>query len=218
MIIFDLDGTLLNTAKDLEIALNYALKKHNLPQKNEQETLALLGNGIDMLVAGAIPNGKSNPDFPAVFATFKSYYSAHLNDYTTPYEGIIPLLQTLQQKGIKMGIISNKFDEGVKALAKKFFSGLIDYAQGVTETVKKKPAPDAVFALIKAQHAENEPNFYVGDSEVDIATANNAGVPCISVSWGFRSKETLQHLHAQTIIDKPQELLSVINESTRQTA
>ncbi len=210
MIIFDLDGTLLNTAKDLEIALNYALKTHNLPQKNEQETLALLGNGIDMLVAGAIPNGKNNPDFPKIFATFKNYYSEHLNDYTAPYEGIIPMLKTLQQKGIKMGIVSNKFDEGVKALAQKFFGGLIDYAQGVTDTVKKKPAPDAVFALIKEQHAENEPNIYVGDSEVDIATANNAGVPCISVSWGFRTKTTLQQLNAKTIIDKPEELLKFI--------
>lgn len=210
MIIFDLDGTLLNTAKDLEIALNYALKEHNLPLKNEQETLSLLGNGIDMLVAGAIPNGKSNPKFSEIFATFKSYYSEHLNDNTAPYEGIIPLLKVLQQKGIKMGIVSNKFDEGVKALAKKFFSGLINHAQGVTDTVKKKPAPDAVFALIKAQHAEQEANIYVGDSEVDIATANNAGVPCISVSWGFRSKTTLQHLKAQTIIDKPEDLLKFI--------
>ena len=105
MIIFDLDGTLLNTAKDLEIALNHALNTHNLPLKDEKETLKLLGNGIDMLVAGAIPEGKSNPKFPEIFATFKDYYSQHLNDYTAPYEGIIPLLETLRQKGIKMGNI-----------------------------------------------------------------------------------------------------------------
>ncbi len=213
MIIFDLDGTLLNTAKDLEIALNHALNTHKLPLKDEKETLKLLGNGIDMLVAGAIPEGKSNPQFPEIFATFKDYYSQHLNDYTAPYEGIIPLLETLHHKGIKMGIISNKFDDGVKELAKKFFSGLIAHAQGVTETVKKKPAPDAVFALIKEQKAEQENNIYVGDSEVDIATAQNAGLNCISVSWGFRTKETLKELGAQTIIDKPEELLKIITSA-----
>lgn len=130
MIIFDLDGTLLNTAKDLEIALNYALRSHNFPEKTEAETLALLGNGIDALVAGALPQGRQNPDFEPVFTTFKTYYSAHLNDYTAPYPGIIPLLQELRRRGVKMGIVSNKFDEGVKALAAKFFGGLIDYAQG----------------------------------------------------------------------------------------
>ncbi len=210
MLIFDLDGTLLDTAKDLEIALNYALKAHNYPQKSTAETLKLLGNGIDMLVAGALPSGKSNPEFSQIFATFKTYYSAHLNDYTAPYPGIIPLLKELKARNIKMGIVSNKFDEGVKALAAKFFSNLIGQAQGVSETVKKKPAPDAVFALISQLNAQNETNIYIGDSEVDIETAKNAGVPCISVSWGFRSKEFLQSVKAQKIIDAPNELLQLI--------
>lgn len=210
MIIFDLDGTLLNTAKDLEVALNYALRAHGFPEKNEAETLALLGNGIDVLVAGAIPGGRQNPDFDPAYATFKTYYSAHLNDYTAPYPGIIPLLQELQRRNIKMGIVSNKFDEGVKALAAKFFGGLIDYAQGVSDTVKKKPAPDAVFALIAAQDAAAEPNIYVGDSEVDIETARNAGLPCISVSWGFRTRQALQQIGAEIIIDRPEELLEHI--------
>lgn len=210
MIIFDLDGTLLNTAKDLEIALNYALRAHNFPEKTEAETLALLGNGIDALVAGALPQGRQNPDFEPVFATFKTYYSAHLNDYTAPYPGIIPLLQELRRRGVKMGIVSNKFDEGVKALAAKFFGGLIDYAQGVSNTVKKKPAPDAVFALIAAQNATTEPNIYVGDSEADIETAQNASLPCISVSWGFRTRDALLQHGAQTVIDRPEELLEHI--------
>ena len=109
-----------------------------------------------------------------------------------------------------MGIVSNKFDEGVKALAAKFFGGLIDYAQGVSDTVKKKPAPDAVFALIAAQDAAAEPNIYVGDSEVDIETARNAGLPCISVSWGFRTRQALQQIGAEIIIDRPEELLKHI--------
>ncbi len=210
MLIFDLDGTLLNTSYDLHASLNYALKTHNLQQKTLQETLSLLGNGIDILVAGAIKDGKNNPDFEKIYATFKTYYQEHINDYTVPYDGIIELLQTLKQKNIKMGIVSNKFDEGVKDLQKKFFNHLIDNAQGVSKTIKKKPCPDAVFELIKNSNATNEANIYIGDSEVDIETAKNANIPCISVSWGFRSKEYLESINAQIIIDTPKDLLKYI--------
>lgn len=210
MLIFDLDGTLLNTITDLHNALNYALKAHGFPEKTEQQTQQLLGNGIDILVAGALPEGKENPRFAETYATFKAYYSEHLNDNTAPYEGIIPLLQQLKARHIKMGIVSNKFDEGVKALAKQYFTGLIDLAQGTSDTVKKKPAPDAVFALIKELHAENENNLYIGDSDVDIETAKNADIPCISVSWGFRSKAFLKSINAHPIIDTPEELLKHI--------
>lgn len=210
MIIFDLDGTLLDTAKDLEIALNHTLHTYNLPQKTTKETLQLLGNGIDMLVAGAIPNGKENPDFDTIFKTFKDYYSKHINDYTKPYDGIIELLTELKKRNIKMGIISNKFDEGVKELAKKFFSNLIEHAQGVTPLIQKKPSPDAVFSLIKELNAKDEVNIYVGDSEVDIETAQNANIPCISVSWGFRTQEFLESISAQTIVNTPSELLTTI--------
>lgn len=210
MLIFDLDGTLLNTVKDLHIALNYALKTHNFPEKTIAETQMLLGNGIDILVAGALPNGKNNPKFTETYTTFKEYYSQHLNDYTAPYSGIIPLLQELKSRNIKMGIVSNKFDEGVKALAQQYFSNLIDNAQGTSDTVKKKPAPDAVYALIKKLHAENEKNIYVGDSDVDIETAKNAHIPCISVSWGFRSRAFLESIGANPLIDRPEDLLKYI--------
>ncbi len=210
MLIFDLDGTLLNTITDLHNALNFALKAHGFPEKTAAETQQLLGNGIDILVAGAIPNGQDNPKFPETYATFKAYYSAHLNDYTAPYPGILPLLTELKARHIKMGIVSNKFDEGVKALAKQYFTGLINHAQGTSDTVKKKPAPDAVFALIKELNAENENNIYIGDSDVDIATAKNAGIPCISVSWGFRSRKFLESVGADLIIDHPEELLTII--------
>lgn len=210
MIIFDLDGTLLNTIKDLRIALNHALKMHGFSEKSEAETLALLGNGIEALVAGAIENGRENPKFLETFCSFKAYYSAHLNDYTVPYPGILELWGELKRRGIKVGIVSNKFDEGVKALCAKFFDGLADYAQGGSETVKKKPAPDAVFALIKMAGAEGERHIYVGDSEVDIETAKNAGIQCISVSWGFRPREFLEQNSADIIIDKPAELLQLL--------
>lgn len=210
MLIFDLDGTLLNTIKDLHIALNVALKTHGFPEKTETETQTLLGNGIDILVAGAIPNGQENPKFTETYATFKEYYSKHLNDYTAPYEGIIPLLSELKKRNIKMGIVSNKFDEGVKALAQQYFNGLIKHAQGTSDTVQKKPSPDAVFALIKKLNAENEQNIYIGDSDVDIKTAKNASIPCVSVSWGFRSKAFLQSINASPIIDTPEELLNLL--------
>lgn len=210
MIIFDLDGTLLNTVKDLHTALNFALKQHNFPLKTEAETVALLGNGIDILVAGAIKDGKNNPKFAETYQTFREYYTAHLNDYTKPYDGIIELLTELKSRNVKMGIVSNKFDEGVKELAHKYFNGLISHAVGTSETIKKKPSPDAVYALIKELNAENETNYYVGDSDVDINTANNANIPCISVSWGFFSRQKLESINAKIIIDTPKELLDII--------
>ena len=186
MLIFDLDGTLLNTAKDLENALNYALRTHGFPEKDETETLALLGNGIDALVAGALPQERQNPEFEKVFATFKNYYSAHLNDYTAPYPGIIPLLQELQKRGIKMGIVSNKFDEGVKALAAKFFGRLVGHAQGVL-------ARDA-----RSGHGNRAAVRIVHAAVVQ------------RVSWGFRSRRFLRQIGAATIIDTPEELLALI--------
>lgn len=210
MLIFDLDGTLLNTIDDLYNALNYALSYHGFKQKTLTETKMLLGNGIECLVAGAIDNGKESPNFEATYHTFKTYYSAHINDCTKPYDGIIPLLKTLKNKNIKTGIVSNKYDEGVQKLATEYFTGLIDKAQGTSKTIQKKPSPDAIFALIKELKAENEKNIYIGDSEVDILTAQNANLPCVSVSWGFRSKEQLLATNAKIIIDKPQDLLKLI--------
>ena len=212
MIIFDLDGTLLDTAQDLHLSLNYALKTHNLSPTSKQETISMLGNGIDILVAKAIPNGKENPIFDNVFKTFKDYYSKHLNDNTAPYPQIIELLEHLKQQNIKTGIVSNKFDQGVKELHQKFFSHLIDYAQGVDENVQKKPSPDAIFAIINKLNAQNEKNIFIGDSEVDIQTAKNANIPCISVSWGFKTKEFLKENNASHIIDAPSELLEIINK------
>ena len=138
MLIFDLDGTLLDTLNDLHLSLNYALKKHNLPQTTKQQTLSYLGNGIDELVAKAIPSGKENPIFPEIFTTFKTYYEQHLNDTTAPYDGIIELLTKLKQKNYKLGIISNKFDKAVQELHQQFFSNLIDISIGTSNETPKK--------------------------------------------------------------------------------
>ena len=210
MIIFDLDGTLLDTVADLTVAVNHALKKFGFREKSINEIKKLLGNGIAILVAGAIDGGENNPKFCEIYEEFKEYYSTHLYDYTKPYDGIIELLEELKKRSIKMGIVSNKFDDGVKCLRSEFFADLIEYAQGVNENIKRKPNPDAVFELIKLQNAENEENIYVGDSEVDIETAKNAGIKCICVSWGFRDKEYLRDNGADIIIDRPCELLEYV--------
>lgn len=210
MIIFDLDGTLLNTLTDLHNALNYSLNTYNIPSKTISQTKMLLGNGIERLIADSIPNGTENSDFTAIYQTFKTYYTKHIDDCTQPYEGIMPLLSELNKRAIKTGIISNKFDEGVKILAQKYFNNMINEAQGTSETIRKKPNPDAVFELIKKLKAENETNIYVGDSEVDIQTAKNANLPCISVSWGFRTKTQLLTAGAKVIINSPSELLNYI--------
>lgn len=208
MLIFDLDGTLLDTLNDLHLSLNYALKKHNLPQTTKPQTLSYLGNGIDELVAKAIPSGKENPIFPEIFTTFKTYYEQHLNDTTAPYDGIIELLTKLKQKNYKLGIISNKFDKAVQELHQQFFSNLIDISIGTSNETPKKPSPIGVQTLIKRLSAQNEENILIGDSEVDIQTAQNASIRSISVSWGFRDKTFLKQHHAQTIIDTPKELLN----------
>lgn len=210
MLIFDLDGTLLDTAQDLHIALNYALKTHNLQPTTIKQTISYLGNGIDELVAKAIKDGKQNPIYPQTFATFKSYYEQHLNDYTAPYDGIIELLTKLKQKNYKLGIISNKFDPAVQELHNKFFKNLIDLSLGTSDTIAKKPSPNGIFTLIDKLNAKNEQNYFIGDSEVDIETASNANIPCISVSWGFKDKNFLQSHNAKIIIDTPQELLNYI--------
>ncbi|MBR5599275.1 MAG: HAD family hydrolase [Alphaproteobacteria bacterium] len=210
MIIFDLDGTLLDTSIDLHNALNYALKAHNLSQKTKQETLSYLGNGIDILVAKALENGKQNKDYPAVFNTFKTYYEQHLNDYTAPYKDIIELLTILKNKNYKLGIISNKFDEAVQELHQKFFQNLIDQSLGTSATISKKPSPDGIKLLIQQQNAINENNIFIGDSEIDIQTAHNANIPCISVSWGFRDREFLKSHNAIQIIDTPLDLLKIL--------
>ena len=172
----------------------------------------MLGNGIDVLVAKAINSDTTTPIFNSVFTTFKEYYSQHLNDNTAPYPQIIELLEHLKQQNIKTGIVSNKFDYGVKELHKKFFTNLIDYAQGIDENIKKKPSPDAIFAIIEKLNAQNEKNIFIGDSEVDIETAQNANIPCISVSWGFKTKEFLIQHNASHIIDNPLELLDIIDK------
>ncbi|MBP3821485.1 HAD-IA family hydrolase [bacterium] len=209
VIIFDLDGTLLNTLEDLTDSTNFALKSFNFPEKNINQIRSYVGNGVSKLIERAIPNGLSNPDFEECLSLFKKHYAENMYNKTKPYNGIIKLLKDLKIKGYKTAVISNKFDSAVKKLCEKYFKNLIDLAVGENETegLKKKPSPDMVVKVIEIF---NLPALFVGDSEVDIQTAINAKIPCISVSWGFKDNEFLFSNGAKVIIDNPDEIFKYL--------
>lgn len=206
-VIFDLDGTLLNTIEDLTNALNHTLKEFDLPTRSLLEVQSFVGNGLRRLLELAIPNGLENPRFEEVFASFKAYYTSHCKEVTAPYPGIMEVLTELQRKNIPMAIVSNKNDAAVKELAVDFFSGMISVAIGERTGVLKKPAPDTVFTALDELGQTALDAVYVGDSEVDLQTAANSGLDCISVSWGFKGRAFLEKEGASTIIDTPEELL-----------
>lgn len=209
-VIFDLDGTLLYTLQDLADAVNYALRKHAMPERTLEEVRKFVGNGVELLMIRAIPDGRENPEFEETFADFKAYYGDHCKDHTAPYPDVLVLMKELQARGIKMAIVSNKIDFAVKELDRDFFSGLTQAAIGEMEGVKRKPAPDTVLKAMQELGVTPEESIYVGDSDVDIATAANAHIPCVSVTWGFRDVEFLKEHGATTLIDHPLELLDQI--------
>ena len=190
-VIFDLDGTLLNTLEDLMDSVNYSLRAMGYPERNMQEVRSFVGNGIGKLVERAVPEGTSGEDVERTLTYFKEYYSVHSLDKTKPYDGIIELMGKLKERGIKMAIVSNKIQSGVTTLREQFFSDVIEVAIGDMPGLKRKPAPDSCFMALKQLGSTVEETVYVGDSDVDLATAKNAGLDCISVLWGFRDKEFL---------------------------
>ncbi|MBQ7913343.1 MAG: HAD-IA family hydrolase [Clostridia bacterium] len=207
-VIFDLDGTLLDTLADLHASVNAALAAYGLPSRSVEEVRAFVGNGIAKLIERAIGD-KNCPDFEGVLSAFKEHYGAHCKDKTKPYGGILELLKKLQAAGVKTAVVSNKADFAVKLLAEEYFSGLLLYAVGENEAagVRKKPAPDSLFAVMEKLNAKKEDAVYVGDSEVDIQTAQNAGVACISVTWGFKDRKFLLTHGAKVLIDTPDAIL-----------
>lgn len=211
-VIFDLDGTLLDTLQDLADATNYALRKQGMPERTIEEVRQFVGNGVRLLMIRAIPGGEENPLFEETFALFKSYYGEHCNDHTRPYEGIMELLATLREKGYAVAIVSNKIDFAVKELSKLYFQGIVPVAIGEKEGIRRKPAPDTVFEALKELGRTKEEAVYVGDSDVDIETAQNAGMPCISVLWGFRDKAFLKAHGASHYVEKAEEILKYVEE------
>ena len=207
-VIFDLDGTLLNTLDDLADSTNYALSRFGYPTRTIEEVRQFVGNGVAKLIERAIPEGKNNPNFEKCLAIFKENYAQNMYNKTAPYNGIIEMLSNLKSKGIKIAVVSNKFDLAVKELCKKYFEGFIDFAAGENEAqgIKKKPAPDTVISVLNEFNFASEDAVYIGDSDVDIMTAKNSKMPCISVTWGFRDEKFLLENGATILINAPSEI------------
>lgn len=212
-IIFDLDGTLLNTLEDLADSTNFALDKLSYPPHSTEEIKSFVGNGVAKLIERAIPNGRKNPDFDKCLNIFKKHYSQNMYNKTRPYDNIINLLTELKNKNYKLAVVSNKFDSAVKELCEKYFPDLIDIAIGENEAmgIKKKPAPDTVLQVLDILKIDSLQAIYVGDSDVDIMTAKNSNMRCISVTWGFRDREFLIKNNAEIIIDKPKEIIDYLD-------
>ncbi len=209
-VIFDLDGTLLNTIEDLCDSTNFALSQYGYPSRTLEEVRSFVGNGIGVLIEKALPNGKLNPEYPKVLATFKKHYTVNCNNKTRAYDGINELLHNLKNSGYKLAVVSNKIDVAVKDLCNRYFKDTIDVAIGETEKIRRKPAPDEVFEAISVLDSEKDKTVYIGDSEVDIETARNADIDVISVSWGFRDKRVLSEAGADVIFSAPQEVFEYI--------
>lgn len=208
--IFDLDGTLLDTLQDLAAAVNYALRQNGMMEHSVDDIRRFVGNGVRKLIERAIPDGTRNSKMEEVFSAFRTYYINHSLDATQPYEGINELLQELKNRGCKMAVVSNKMMAATQELVEHFFPE-IEVAMGENEAagIRRKPAPDMVLEALRRLGVEAETAVYVGDSDVDIQTAKNAGIPCISVLWGFRDKDFLLEHGAQQFVERPEEILTI---------
>ena len=207
--IFDLDGTLLDTLGDLAASVNFALRTHGMPEHSIDDVRRFVGNGVRKLMERAIPGGEKNPDFEATFATFRQYYMEHSLDTTRPYEGIPEMLSELKKRGSRLAVVSNKMMAATQELIRHFFPDTIEVAIGEHEAegICKKPAPDTVQAALRQLGVGKEGAVYVGDSDVDIMTARNSGLPCISVLWGFRDRDFLLQHGAETFVSTPRDIL-----------
>lgn len=212
ILIFDLDGTLLNTLNDLADSTNYALRYFNYPERTVEEVRNFVGNGVAKLIERAIPDGVNNPDFEECLTIFKGNYAQNMYNKTAPYDGILEMLEALKHNGCKIAVVSNKFDAAVKELCTKYFPNLVDVAIGENEAggIKKKPAPDTVLKALKKLDGKISNAIYLGDSEVDIQTAKNSNMPCISVTWGFKDRDFLIKNEAEILVDTPQEIIEYL--------
>lgn len=212
-VIFDLDGTLLNTLEDLADSVNYALRQSYFPERTIEEVRKSVGNGVAKLMERVIPDGRENPLYDETLHKFREYYALHCKDKTKPYEGIMEMLDSLCTEGYRLAIVSNKFDAAVKELSSLYFGDHILSAIGESEKVRKKPAPDTVYQALGELSADAGQAVYVGDSDVDIRTAANVPMPCISVTWGFRDRQILLEAGADAsrMITHPAQLLPLLH-------
>ncbi|MGN0482686.1 MAG: HAD family hydrolase [Lachnospiraceae bacterium] len=206
-IIWDLDGTLLNTVEDLADAVNFVEQKYGNPKKTEEEIKSFLGYGYEKLIEDATPQGKENPDFAAIFSEFQTYYTQHCNVKTDLYAGMKNVILALKEAGFCQAVVTNKNQIAAKELAEVYFPQ-IPVVVGQQDGMRKKPAPDMVEAALEKLCSSKEDAVYIGDSEVDVQTAGNSGLTGIAVTWGFRSKEELIKAGAKTLVHTPEELLA----------
>ncbi len=209
-VIFDLDGTLLNTLEDLMDSVNYGLKAYHMPERSLEEIRCFVGNGVERLIELAVPEGTGDLEREKVFAEFKAHYKIHCNDKTGLYPGVEELLARLKEEGFAMAIVSNKLQEGVDALNKQYFDRYVETAIGAREGIRKKPAPDTVMEALRILDLPKERVVYVGDSEVDIATAQNVGMDCITVAWGFRTRKEQEKAGAKVFVERPEEIVELL--------
>ena len=205
--VFDLDGTLLDTLQDLANSVNYALQQHGMPQHSIDDIRRFVGNGVRLLMERAVPDGAANAEFEECFADFRQHYMLHSLDTTRPYDGITEVLHELKARGCQLAVVSNKMMAATQELIRHFFPEIeVAIGEHEAEGIRKKPAPDTVFEALRQLNTEPSA-VYVGDSDVDLLTARNSGLPCISVLWGFRDREFLLQHGATTLINRPEELL-----------
>ncbi|MDD6842677.1 MAG: HAD-IIIA family hydrolase [Prevotellaceae bacterium] len=205
--IFDLDGTLLNTLNDLAASTNHALLTNGMAERSIDEVRQFVGNGVRLLIERAVEPGTDKATIDRVFADFKTHYMHHSLDTTRPYDGIMDMLHELRHRGIRIAVVSNKLYAATRELCHHFFADTVEVAIGEKEGIRRKPSPDTVIEAMLELGVDKADAVYVGDSDVDIATAKNCGMPCISVLWGFRDKDFLIEHGAQTFVSHPSELL-----------
>ena len=210
-VVFDMDGTTLDTLIDLAGAVNYVLAKYGMPTHELNEYKPFFGNGIRYAFKCAVPRGTSEETIDEMIPIFKSYYDIHCLDNTRPYQGILELMKALKEHNYKIAIVSNKIDSAVQELHKRFFMDFVDVAIGEKQGINRKPAPDMVLEALKELGSNKSESVYIGDSEVDYQTAVNSELSCILVLWGFRSKEQLD-CYDVPLATKPSEIFAILNE------
>lgn len=209
-ILLDLDGTILDTLEDLTDSVNHALSSLGFPTHTVSEIRAIVGHGVKNLISRSLPANATEAEFESCLAAFKAHYEVNKTNKTAPYDGIMSVLAELKAAGYKLAIVSNKHDDAVQGLHEMFFSEHTDFAIGNTDSLPKKPEPDMVYHALEKLGVSRSQGVYVGDSEVDIKTAKNSGLPCISVTWGFRDKDVLINAGADIIIHSPNELMQTV--------
>ena len=210
-VIFDLDGTLLNTLGDLRAATNHALEVRGLPPHSMEEIRQFIGNGIRLLICRAMPEGTPEAEIDAALDDFKAYYAAHIHDRTVPYDGIPQLLTALRKRGIKVAVLSNKIDSASQQLIEYFFPEKTDVVFGEHVGVPRKPDPTSCRMVMQQLGVQPEQVVYVGDSGTDMQTAKNAGLYAVGVTWGFRSKEVLLKYGADVLVHRPEQILQILD-------